>query len=266
MDGVLLHSINNTSKIDLDLDSVIRKIAKELIVVIKQNIKNNPNLIYFDTEAVKEIELVENDEDISLDNVSEKSDQVQTGEETPLENSAEENNSQDQTIPPIVKPEDFRHFIISTGFTPFMTTGNASNYFTFGLGPDLHTAYNFQTSFGYFGLGIYSSLIYFKAEGLIISSENFLISAGPEIRLGIDANPFLGIFFQINGGGTYFMMNKNDEGYEGTVIPFVSGGMGMTLNISSGFGIAISTNYSLYIESSILITGFSPSAGIYLRL
>ena len=145
-------------------------------------------------------------------------------------------------------------------------TGDATGYFTYGMGPDLYTAYNFKTPFGYFGLGIYSSLIYFTAEGLLIDSDNLLISAGPEIRLGIDANQFLGIFLRINGGATIFMLNKNNEGYESTIIPFVSGGMGMTLNITPGFGIVLSTNYSLYIESSILITGFSPSAGIFLRL
>ncbi len=238
-DGALLHSISNTSKIDLELDSVIRKTAKELITFIKQDIKNNPDLVYFNTETEAKIEIV--------DNINENSGQVQT-KEKPLND---------------VK---FRHFIFSTEFLSFMTTGNASSYFTNGLGLGLHTAYNFQTTFGYLGLGIGSTSFYFEAEGILLSSENFFISAGPEIILGISANQLLDIFFRLNSGATLFIMNRNNEGYESTIIPFVSGGMGMTLNITPGFGIVLSTTYSLYIESSILITGFSPSAGIYLRL
>lgn len=147
-----------------------------------------------------------------------------------------------------------------------MTTGNASSYFTNGLGLGFHAAYNLQTSFGYFGIGVGSTAVYFEAEGILLPSENFFISAGPEITLGISANQLLDIFFRLNSGATLFMMNRNNEGFKSTIIPFVSGGMGMTLNITPGFGIVLSTIYSLYIESSILITGFSPSAGIYLRL
>ena len=233
IDNVLLHSIRNSINIDLELDSAIRKAARELIVFIKQDIKNNPNLVQIITQDEEVLE--EEQEDLSSD-------------------STTENIPPAQITEPIVETVKFRHFTVSTGFSPFMTTGDASNYFTFGMGPDLHTAYNFRTPFGYFGLGIYSSLIYFTAEGLLVSSENLLISAGPEIRLGIDANPFLGIFLRINGGGTYFMMNKNDEGYESTVIPFVSGGMGITLNITSGFGIVVSTKYYLVFVFFRLIT------------
>ena len=251
-DGVILHSTSKESKMDLDLDSFIRKAAMEIIALIKEDIKNNPPLIL---KSVEKVELSK-EEKIETDTEDEAIGQV--------DDSVEVSHTPDRV--PVILPADFRNFTISTGFIPFMTTGKASNYFTYGMGPDLYTGYNFQTPFGYFGLGIYSSLIYFAAEGLLISSENLLISAGPEIRLGVDTNSFLGIFLRVNGGVTLFMMNRNNEGYQSAVIPFASGGMGLTMNITSILGIAVSTNYSLYIENSILITGFSPSAGIDLKL
>lgn len=251
-DGIKLHSILKEGKIDLDLDSFIRKTVMDIVSLIKEDIKNNPPSVL---ESVEKVDLPE-EEQIETKTEDEAIEQV--------EDSVDVSHTPDRV--PVIQPADFRHFTISTGFTPFMTTGKASSYFTYGMGPDLHTGYNFQTPFGYFGLGIYFSLIYFTAEGVLLSSDNLLISAGPEIRLGVDANPFLGIFLKVNGGATLFMMNRNNEGYQSAVIPFVSGGMGLTMNITPGVGIVISTNYSLYIENSILISGFSPSAGIYLRL
>ena len=244
-EGTLLHSISKTSKIDLDLDSVIREIAKELIIFIKQDIKNNPDLVYFNTE--NKLKIVEKKDDSLLTNGNEKSGQVHTKKEV-LDNI------------------NYRHFSFSTEALTFMTTGDASSYFINGLGAGLHAAYNLQTSFGYLGLGLGSAAVYFEAEGILLRSENFFISAGPEIILDLSANQLLDIFFRLNSGATLFMMNRNNEGYKSTIIPFVSGGMGMTINFTPGFGIILSTTYSLYIESSILITGFSPSAGIYLGL
>ncbi len=252
-----IFSTSSQGGLDLELDSVIKEAALDIITQIEQNIESRPLIIPESTGSIEEEEetIISEDKPADEDRSIKETEASQTVliAHTPAET-------------PVTEPSEFKHFTISIGFTPFMTTGKASNYFTFGIGPDLYTAYNFQTPFGYFGLGIYSSLIYFTAEGLLISSENLLISAGPEIRLGIDANEVLGIFLRLNSGATLFMLNKNNEGYKSAVIPFVSGGMGLTMNMTSGFGIIISANYSLYIENSILITGFSPSAGIYIRI
>ena len=246
IDGLEILSTQNKSKINLDLDFFIQEAIKEVITLIKEDIKINPSFIQksVEIEPIKEEQIETNKEDKDI--------KLAVESEIDIEVNSELDN--------------FRYFTISTGFTPFMTTGKASSYFTFGMGPDLYAGYNFQTSFGYFGVGIFSSIIYFVAEGVLISSDNLLISTGPEIRLGIDANPYMGIFLRLSGGATVFMLNKNNEGYKSTIIPFVLGGMGITLNPTPGFGFVFSTNYSIYLESSILITGFSPSAGIYLKI
>ena len=246
-----IFSTSISGALDLELDTVIKEGALELITRIKQDIENRPFPVSESTGSIEEEET-----ELSAAESEEATDETVKAAKT----------THTQAEIQVTEPDDFRHFTISAGFSPFMTTGDASNYFTFGMAPDIYAGYRFHTAFGYFGLGISSSLNYFTAEGILLSSDNMLISAGPEIRLGFDASPFLGIFLRLNSGGTLFMLNKNNEGYQSTIIPFVSGGMGLTLNMTQGFGIIVSTNYNLYIESSILITGFSPSVGIHFNL
>ena len=62
------------------------------------------------------------------------------------------------------------------------------------------------------------------------------------------------------------MMNRNNEGYKSTFIPSASGGLGVIINITPGIGVVMTSKYSVYFDTSVFITDFSPSAGVYLRL
>ncbi|MCK5197467.1 MAG: hypothetical protein KAR21_03915, partial [Spirochaetales bacterium] len=229
-----------------------KEATTEIITQIKHNIERRPLTIPQNADKIEKTEITPSTE----------KEEIVTDETDSIEETTEKES---ETVPDI-DPENFRHFTISAGFSPFLTTGKASNYFTYGLMPVQYTGYRFHTSYGYFSSGLFSSLNYFTAEGVLVSSENILISAGPEIRFGFTAYPFQDLFFRLSGGGTFFMMNTNNKGYISTVIPFASGGMGLTMNVTPWFGIVVSLNYSLYIEYSILISGFSPSGNISLRL
>ena len=246
-DNANIFTINSSSTIDLDLDSSIRDSILLLITELKKNIISNPPI---------------NDEIVEItDTAVQESQEIQ---DVKQEISVTQNAN---TIPEkLIAKERFRKFKISAGFSPFLTTGNASDYFTLGLLTEIHFEYRFQTSFGYFGLGIQSSVNYFTATGLLLSSENLLIAIGPEVRLGIDATSFLDLFIKLNGGVTIFMLNKNNEGYVSALIPYISGGLGIVMNITPAFGLYISGNYSVYFEKSLFITGFSPTLGLHLKL
>ena len=246
--------------------------ALEIIALIKEDMKINPALLT-KTEEVIEV-ILEKEEQVETlvedNNIKQNEEQ----KETLAADENIEQNEEPMVVEIVQAPAtvqvsetlDSMHFTFSASFSPFLTTGEATSYFTLGMFPDIYAGYCFFTSYGYFSLGLTTSLNYFKAEGILLPSDNLLISLGPEIRLGFDANSFPDMFLRFTGGASLFMMNRNNEGYKNTIIPFISGGPGINLNITRSFGIVITTNYSLYFETSVLITGFSPSAGVYLRL
>lgn len=167
---------------------------------------------------------------------------------------------------PAPEIEEFLPLFFSAGFSPFFTTGKASNYFTIGFVPELAGQYRFPLLFGYLGIGAFVSLNYSRAEGSASTSENIFLSTGPLLQMGITMNPRLDFFMDINGGVSVFFLNVDEEGYKSTVIPYLSGGLGINIDIKQPLGLTVSTDFSLYFENSVFISGFSPFAGIYLNL
>lgn len=162
------------------------------------------------------------------------------------------------------KPDvsNFKHLSFSMSVASFLTTGDAANYFKNGIKPELNIAYRFEQDFGYYYLGINSSINIFKAQGLIYSSENMLISAGPVIGIGIDTNSVFDISAFISSGLTMFRMSSESKNTDSTFIPYLSGGFGFNAKFSDNFALNIKAGYDVYFEESVLITGFSPSVGI----
>jgi len=179
----------------------------------------------------------------------------------------QEREEQD-VIQPTEEPGDFifRPFYVAAAISPFFTAGQASTYFSVGLQPEVSVLYKLKLNFGYLGTGAFLSMNYSRAEGLISSSENIFLSFGPLVRLGFQMNSRLDFFLDLNGGISLFFMNANSSGYKSTIIPYLSGGIGINMDIAGPFGIFISGDYSVYFENSLFISGFSPFAGIYLSL
>jgi len=177
-------------------------------------------------------------------------------------------------IVPETKKEDvntedsipLKHYTLSANISPFLSTGRISDYFKYGNSYDLFFGYNYFLKQNYIGIGIFLSYIYFTADGVLLSSNNKLLSAGPETRINFKLNSFLETFLRINGGLTLFMMNRNNEGYKSTLIPFALGGMGLSFAILPAADMVLSMNFYTIFEESILITGFYPSAGVSIRM
>jgi len=277
----LLYSVSKTGKLDLELDGIIQEAAREIIPRIRQSLTDIPFVPRESSPQTAEAGSgretngpagIKSAGDLSAVNGQESNGPAAAGK-TGKKSEPEETFQQGKGTS---APGSFQSlegtadnsgaFMMSTGFSPFLTTGEASGYFTLGLSPEICAGYRFPRPGGYMVLGLSGSANYFIAEGVLLSSENFLISAGPELRYGIESNSSLGIIWRVSGGAALFMMNKNNEGFQSAVIPYASGGMGMTLKWGLGGGIQLTANYTVYVESSVLITGFSPSVGVFFLL
>ncbi len=237
--GVEIYSVRFESTINLDFDSRIKKSLEPLIAKIKKNFMENPPL------TAEIIEPIIIKDEIYKDEIFDTKEVV-----TEMEDEEE---------------DIFRHLEIFLGFSPFLTTGDASEFFTLGLVPEMSFIYKRQTPFGYWGIGLFSSFNFFSASGNLDTSDNCLISLGPEIKLGFKSTKLLTLNIKLNGGMTFFLHKKENEDYLNSIVPFISGGIGLTIDFLPSLGAYFSGIYILYAESSVLITGFSPSIGMIFK-
>lgn len=155
-----------------------------------------------------------------------------------------------------------KHLEISTGFSPFLATGEVSEYFKIGYLVSLQVNYRINLPSGQLGIGIYSGINLFRAEGVAASSDNFLIPIGADFRYVVGNGFPLGLFIHIGGGPAIFMLNSAVEGRLSKVIPYVMGGIGLSLPFTDFLGIAVDMSYAVFFEKSTLIMGFTPSVYI----
>lgn len=156
--------------------------------------------------------------------------------------------------------------LLSGGFSLFIPMAVAGEYFSFGYMPFFQLHRTLDLPFGYLGIGVFLSLNIIAAEGDQSSTENLFISAGPDVRLGITLNKTFTLYVKVNTGVSFAMVNRNGEGYQGFMIPVLSSGLGSEISINDRLGIFIGTDYIMYFEESINVTGFSPSIGVCFSL
>jgi hypothetical protein len=148
---------------------------------------------------------------------------------------------------------------------PFQALGEVTKYFTLGFNASLFAGYRilyFRNSD--LALGINTSFFEFQAEGLITSSENYLLSLGPDIRWSFDLNNSLSMFLHLSSGVSLFIVDVENESYVNTYIPFITAGLGTTYAFTRNFGVTLILNYSVFFEGSTVISGFIPGGGISL--
>ena len=160
---------------------------------------------------------------------------------------------------------EIKHLELSLGFAPFLTVGNASEYFRIGYVPCLYANYRFALARSRIGLGIYTGLNLFTAEGIIASADSMLIPMGLDIRCSPGIDSWVNLFFRISGGPVLLAINPNQTGMLIKVIPFVLGGLGIILSFSRFIGITIDSSFSVYFEKSQIIMGYTPSLYLFVR-
>lgn len=272
LNSVIYRSTKN-GKLDLELDAMIQGAAEEFLPLMEESLRSDP---FISAESKKNDVLeartaVSSEASSGAPVFSRDLQPEHTGIEKVsnypvLRSESPEGPGLPNITGAVSGTPRKKYLTVSAGFSPFLTTGDASGYFTMGYMPEFYTGIRLLKDHGFIGLGLSGSVNYFRARGILLSSDNLLISAAPEIRIGAQMNDFLGFLFRMSGGAAAFMLNKNNEGYMTAYIPYVSGGMGVSAAFSGRAGLMIMMNYTVYIESSILISGFSPSLGAFFLL
>ena len=241
-DQMPVHQESGKHKIDLDLDQSVRVSASILVNAIKADSRINRDL------------LIQSDPDLKAEELD--SEEIIHSED-PVE------LQEGMTVP---QSRPFKKISISAGYAPFMTTGEASQYFTLGMAPEVHLAFRIKNPSGYWSIGFFGSWNMIDASGVLFDSQIDFIAAGPELRYGADINPFLDLYFSMGGGMSLFRMNRNEEGNKQTYVPYAAGGLGLNFNFTTFMGLYLSSSYCVYFEESLYITGFLPAIGIHIRV
>jgi hypothetical protein len=159
-----------------------------------------------------------------------------------------------------------RHFEIALGCGPFVTTGAASEYFKIGLLPSLSVNYLFQGQLMRLGLGLYTGVNYFTADGSMASADNFIVPAGVNLRFEVGGERQPSVQFGISSGPALFLMNSTASGMLTGLTFYGRGTLGVRLPVGGTFGLTIEAGYDVYWEQPSPIMGFSPSVLTTVRL
>ncbi|MBN2656537.1 MAG: hypothetical protein JXR86_05710 [Spirochaetales bacterium] len=265
-DGMTIYSSRNTVPVNFALDTSVARIARDMVGEINRDLLMNP---------LPETEVVKGDPAEDAELVSEPAGEPESpaGDSEPLperkpavdtEPQPEENAEKTGGL--MAPPRQLKPLSLSLGFSPLLPAGEIADYFKLAYSPDILVSYRFPLSFGYLGTGIFFSFTYFEAEGLLVSADNILLSFGPDLLLGLYINRYLDLIFRINGGATVYMLNRNESGYVSKWIPDFSGGLGIAVYPHPSFCLSLAANYSVYLESSTVISGFTPSLRVQLNL
>ena len=158
-----------------------------------------------------------------------------------------------------------KHFELSTGFAPFLVTGAVSKYFKVGYMASLYGNFRIDLAAGQLGIGWFTGINIFRAEGVVAAADNLLIPIGPDFRYVIGSGLPLGLFVHVSGGPAIFIVDSTLKGGLVSVMPYVMGGIGFSLPFTDHIGIAADMSYTVFFEKSTTIMGFTPAGYLYLR-
>ena len=89
---------------------------------------------------------------------------------------------------------------IVTGFAPFITTGDSSEFFKIGYLTEMYLTFCLNLPVGQLGLGVQFGVNIFNTQGLVSSTENLLIPMGIDIRYVYGQGMPMGLFLHLDGG------------------------------------------------------------------
>ena len=154
----------------------------------------------------------------------------------------------------------------SLGIAPFLTTGDASRYFTSGLEFYMFGGGKYPLKNFFLIPGLFSSILRFNSEGIILTSENYLISMGGEIRAETILNNLLSIFVQAGTGISLLIVKTDETGIQSTTMPCLFTGIVVSAEFKPGMSGTFQLRYTAVFEESVLITGFSPTVGVNIKI
>ena len=94
----------------------------------------------------------------------------------------------------------------------------------------------------------------------------YVIPVGIEILYGTRTGSAIDFFTHVAGGPAVFAAKLTSGESLAKVIPFVTGGVGITLSLFDSLGISVEAGYACYFDSPDPIMGFTPALSVVLRL
>ncbi len=225
------------ARIDLDLDTTIRKALTEILDQNRERIQNLARTVVVDTST-------------------ETDKQMQEGTEKPLFPAWKAE---------ALEKHEKKRIEVSLGFSPFITTGNASEYFKVGLMPGLSGSYRIPLANSTIGIGLVAGYNGFPAEGTDATSQNSLIPVGLDVKYWMGGKFPVGPFVRLAGGPAVFTVVVETLGIFTKLVFFATGGIGFRIPLSQTFGMNLEASYTIFFDRPIAITGFTPSIYLYAR-
>lgn len=171
-----------------------------------------------------------------------------------------------EQLPETPPSSDYRRPDISAVCGLFLPMGESRSYLHNGILSSIRFHYTRESPSFDFNLGWAVSVNVMEAHGQINTAQNIFTSTGPDIHLKGYLNQRFYLYSGINGGLCFWSINIDNQGYQGTVIPYTAADLGFGVVLSEKMMLNVSTEYSLYFEESLTIMGISPTVGVYINL
>jgi len=159
-----------------------------------------------------------------------------------------------------------RRLAISLGTAPLIATFNAAKYFSMGVAIQLAVQYRIRALGGFLGFGLATAAHGFHGKGAYVEADFVLLPIGAEVQYGTRTGTLIDFFVHVNGGPAIFAVRLSGGNPAATVIPYVIGGVGVTVSMGDGFGISLDGSYAVFFDSPAPIMGYTPSVSFLVRL
>lgn len=157
-------------------------------------------------------------------------------------------------------------FGFSLGSAPFIATFAALNYFPVGLALSVSGHYQVRAPGGFAGFGLASGVNGFHGKGAYSQADFYVIPIGVDLLYGTRNGSRIDFYVYARGGPAVFTARLQTGEFLAKVIPFVQGGVGITVTVVDPVGLSLDGSYTSFFDSPDPIMGFTPSLSLVVKL
>lgn len=161
--------------------------------------------------------------------------------------------------PEAVRIPTLRPIYFEVTVSPLLAVGSASNLFKTGLTSVITGGYTLMLDFGELDLGLMTELTRFHADGVLVSSENWLLSLGPDVGLGIGLGTRFRLFCGVSTGVVMSFIRVSNGDRQTLVGMFASCRLGGRVHFNDRFSLALTSRFTSYLLPSAPVSSVQPS-------
>jgi hypothetical protein len=154
----------------------------------------------------------------------------------------------------------------SLGSSPFIATFAALNYFPVGVTVSLAGHYQMRAPGGLFGIGAATGLSGFHGKGSYAQADFYVVPIGVDALYGTRTGSIFDFYVHLSGGPAIFLAKLTTGESLSKVIPFISGGVGISMSLFDALALSLEAGYTGYLDSPDPIMGFAPAISLVVRL